>query len=379
MLIDCNITKLGWYFGCAYKKPNNVLMFLLNLKGPGSESGSRITLNLDPKHFHLLYLSFKFCFYVQTKLRCSACAKPYSGRHIQLTCRNCYVPQAAQQLLMPPPLVLQQRRQQVPVPVPVHLQQRVRPPEVQEELRVLQQNLVHREGNVHRERNVLRERNIPHERNVLHEVNVHQEENVILHHPPGLHHPPASHHPAHHQVQEQQAAHIQQEPDSVDVQIQKYERLLMLQQRTQAFNQSFNLPSPLAQSSPVSVIQASQASMNQPHPVVSPVAGQSHVIQPHPVVSPVAGPSHVNRSQPVVSPVAGPSHVNRPHPVVSPVARPLHVNRPPIVTRPTPAIVTPPARRSIISPSSSSPSIVTDSSILARPFLSEPSENSDSD
>ena len=210
-------------------------------------------------------------------------------------------------------------------------------------------------------------------------MNVHQEENVILHHPPGLHHPPASHHPAHHQVQEQQAAHIQQEPDSVDVQIQKYERLLMLQQRTQAFNQSFNLPSPLAQSSPVSVIQASQASMNQPHPVVSPVAGQSHVIRPHPVVSPVAGPSHVNRSQPVVSPVAGPSHVNRPHPVVSPVARPLHVNRPPIVTRPTPAIVTPPARRSIISPSSSSPSIVTDSSILARPFLSEPSENSDSD
>ena len=379
MLIGCNITKLGWYFGCAYKKPNNVLMFLLNLKGPGSESGSRITLNLDPKHFHLLYLSFKFCFYFQTKLRCSACAKPYCGRHIQLTCRNCYVPQPAQQLLMPPPLVLQHRRQQVPVPVPVHLQQRVRPPEVQEELRVLQQNLVHREGNVHRERNVLRERNIPHDRNVLHEVNVHQEENVILHHPPGLHHPPASHHPAHHQVQEQQAAHIQQEPDSVDVQIQKYERLLMLQQRTQAFNQSFNLPSPLAQSSPVSVIQASQASMNQPHPVVSPVAGQSHVIRPHPVVSPVAGPSHVNRSQPVVSPVAGPSHVNRPHPVVSPVARPLHVNRPPIVTRPTPAIVTPPARRSIISPSSSSPSIVTDSSILARPFLSEPSENSDSD
>ena len=347
MLIGCNITKLGWYFGCAYKKPNNVLMFLLNLKGPGSESRSRITLNPDPKHFHLLYLSFKFCFYFQTKLRCSAFAKPYCGQHIQLTCRNCYVPQAAQQLLMPPPLVLQQRRQQVPVPVPVHLQQRVRPPEVQEELRVLQQNLVHREGNVHRERNVLRERNIPHERNVLHEVNVHQEENVILHHPPGLHHPPASHHPAHHQVPEQQAAHIQQEPDSVDVQIQKYERLLMLQQRTQAFNQSFNLPSPLAQSSPVSVIQASQASMNQPHPVVSPVAGQSHV--------------------------------NRPHPVVSPVARPLHVNRPPIVTRPTPAIVTPPARRSIISPSSSSPSIVTDSSILARPFLSEPSENSDSD
>ena len=378
-MIGCNITQLGWYFGCAYKKPNNVPMFLLNLKGPGSESGSRITLNPDPKHFHLLYLSFKFCFYFQTKLRCSACAKPYCGRHIQLTCRNCYVPQAAQQLLMPPPLLLQQRRQQVPVPVPVHLQQRVRPPEVQEELRVLQQNLVHREGNVHRERNVLRERNIPHERNVLHEVNVHQEENVILHHPPGLHHPPASHHPAHHQVQEQQAAHIQQEPDSVDVQIQKYERLLMLQQRTQAFNQSFNLPSPLAQSSPVSVIQASQASMNQPHPVVSPVAGQSHVIRPHPVVSPVAGPSHVNRSQPVVSPVTGPSHVNRPHPVVSPVARPLHVNRPPIVTRPTPAIVTPPARRSIISPSSSSPSIVTDSSILARPFLSERSENSDSD
>ena len=179
------------------------------------------------------------------------------------------------------------------------------------------------------------ERNIPPERNVLQEV--------VVHHPPGLHHPPASHHPARHQVQEQQAAHIQQEPDSVDVQIQKWERLLMLQQRSQAFNQSFNLPSPVAQSSPVSVIQASPASMNQHHPVGSPVAG--------------------------------PSHENRPHHVLSPVAGPSHVNRPPLVTRPTPAIVTPPARRSIISPSSSSPSIATDSSILARPLQSEQSDS----